>query len=465
MNRSAAVKRVLFVIVLAFVCVSLRAERPAASGSIPLEQQIEEIATRALSRPSAGISIAVARDGKLIFARGYGYANEEHAVAVGPQTVFHLGSISKYFAAAAALRLVDEGTLRLEEELTKCLPEAPTQGRRVTVKQLLNHTSGMPNFTSLPEAAANERLDLTHAQILALIQDKPFDFEPGSSWRYNNTGFHLAGMLVERVAKQDYGAYLRDRFFIPLGLDTAVLCDDAQTIISNLASGYEVQRAGTLRHAPLMSWKLPFAAGSVCAPATDLVKWEIALEAGQVISAASRTLMRTPTSLPEGVRLDYGLGTRLGSLEGHRIHGHTGSGGGFSNVLESFPDDHLIVAVLTNTESGPALNIATSIARAALGLAAEKPLQDLAVSQAELVALTGNFDSDEGPIEQFVRDGKLRFRPVDAKIDGVPLLRQAENTYAADTLHQIRYQVRDRQAHWGVLYVGGLMIDAKHRVP
>jgi CubicO group peptidase (beta-lactamase class C family) len=109
---------------------------------------------------------------------------------------------------AVVLQLVDERKIDLDDDVTKYVPEAPTHGHRVTVRQLLNHTSGIYSFTSLPEAEANERLDLNHEQVLALFKDKPFDFEPGTSWRYDNSGFYLAGMVVERVTKHEYGAYV-----------------------------------------------------------------------------------------------------------------------------------------------------------------------------------------------------------------------------------------------------------------
>src|SRR6266566_130693 len=181
-----------------------------------LGNRVDAIAKQMLSRHTAGVSVAVARDGRVILARGYGMANVEHSVAVTPETVFHIASISKNILAAVVLRLADEGRLRLDDDVTKYVPEAPTHGRRVTVRQLLNHTSGIYSFTSLPEAENNERLELTHEQVLGLIKDKPLDFEPGSAWRYDNSAFYLAGMVVERVTHQKYGEYVREYLFKPL---------------------------------------------------------------------------------------------------------------------------------------------------------------------------------------------------------------------------------------------------------
>src|SRR5258708_7403069 len=207
-RRSAVVRKISIATSLVLCSVVANAQRPATGN---FSTCVDALAKRMLSRPVAGISIAVSRRGQVVFARGYGTANLEHSLAVTPETVFHICSISKNILAAVVLQLVDQGKLKLDDDVTKYVLEAPTHGRHVTVRQLLNHTSGVYSFTSLPEAENNERLDLSHEQVLSLIRDHPFDFEPGTSWRYDNSAFYLAGMVVERIAKQEYGAYDRSR--------------------------------------------------------------------------------------------------------------------------------------------------------------------------------------------------------------------------------------------------------------
>ena len=463
-------KRVVFLSALALSWTVAQAQAPSSLAgqrrdrnvsTTELAERVDVIAKKALARPVAGISIAVARDGEVVFARGYGMANLEHEVAVTPNTVFHIASISKNILAAVVLQLADEGKLQLDEVVTRYVPSAPTHGRHVTVRQLLNHTSGIYSFTSLPDAENNERLDLTHEQVLELIKDKPLDFEPGTSWRYDNSAFYLAGMVVESVTKQEYGEYVREHIFKPLGMNSSSLCD-ARMVTPHLASGYEVDQ-GKFVHAAMMSWKLPFAAGAVCATAEDLLKWQAGLDAGRVLAASSLKLMRAPTTLSDGAKIDYGLGTRLGSLEGHRVFGHTGGGGGFNSLLESFPDDHLTIVILMNSRSGsgPSVALGTAIARIMLGLPEEKTLQDLPVPKEELAALAGTYDSDEGTLEQFARDGKQHYRLPGTQIEGV-LLRQAANIYAEGT-YEVHYLVRSGHPTWAILYNGGLMMDAKPR--
>jgi hypothetical protein len=216
-------------------------------------------------------------------------------------------------------------------------------------------------------------------------------------------------------------------------------------------------------NAAFMTWKLPFAGGAVCATASDLLKWQAALDSGRVLTPSSLALVRTPTTLADGTKIDYGLGTRLGSLDGYRVLGHTGSGGGFRTVLASFPDDHLTVAVLINTDDGsaPPASMAADIARAALGLK-NHALLDLPIPSEELATLSGKYDSDGGIVEIFARDGKLHFRILESQTEGV-LLRQAENVYAIDENIEVHFMMSG-QREWAMVYHGGLFLDAKYRV-
>jgi CubicO group peptidase (beta-lactamase class C family) len=448
--------RLLLLLFLAIYSVSDAQETSAPDWAA----QVDSIANRALTNHIAGISIAVAQDGRVILARGYGFANLEHSVPVTPDTPFHICSISKNIETAVLLQLVEQGKLSLDDDIRKYIPDAPTHRRKVTVAQLLNHTSGIFSFTSLPDADENERRDLTHEQVLALIQKKAPDFKAGARWRYNNSGFYIAGMIIERVTGLDYGTYSRQQIFEPLGMSSVRMCD-ARMIVPHLASGYALDH-GKLVNAKFIDWKLPFAAGAICATAVDLLNWQSALDTGKVLKSASLALMRRATKLSDGASIDYGLGTRLGSLAGHRVLGHTGGGGGFRTVLENFPDDHLTIVVLVNTEGGPAVSIAAAIARAALRIP-ERPLLDLPLSAQEVSALPGTYDSDEGPVTLFVRNGKLRFSPGSSP-ESIPLLRQAENIYAVDENNEVQFLVRNGHAQWGVHYSGGLLLDPKYFV-
>jgi D-alanyl-D-alanine carboxypeptidase len=422
--------------------------------------RVEVIARHSLDRPNAGVSIAVARDGKLVLARAYGVADRSHGVDVTPDSIFHIASISKNIAAAAVLSLVDQGRVRLDDDVTRFVPAAPTHGQHVTIRQLLNHTSGIFSFTSFPGAEANEALDLTHAQILDSIKERAPDFAPGTSWRYDNTGFYLAGMVVEQVTGQPYGTYIRDRFFRPLGMSSSSLCTIHDNV-PGLVSAF-IRQDNALVPAPFMTWMLPFSAGSVCSTAIDLTRWQIALDSGQVLKPGTLALMRRPSELADGTRIEYGLGTRLGSFLGHRVLGHTGSGGGFTTVLEDFPDDRLTIAVLINTEAAGANAVAADIARAAFGVS-EAPLHDLPAPARELAAIAGTFDSDDGPVNLFPCGEKLCFDLPGASVERRVQKRQAPFVYALDRDTMVRFIQRRGRVDWAFVYSAGLMIDARPR--
>ncbi len=424
---------------------------------------IDSIASRSLQRPLLGISIAIAHDEHVLFARGYGFADLARSTPVTAETVFHVASISKNIAAGAVLQLADDGRLKLDDDITKYVPDAPVQGKRITVVQLLNHTSGIKSYTALPDAARNERRDLSQEQVMDLIRDLPPDFDPGSSWRYSNSGFYLAGIAVEKAAGMPYGDYLRERLFKRIDMPHSSLCD-ASVQTDHLASGSEVNGGKLVPPAPL-NWKQPFAAGGVCSTPSDLLRWQAALNKGAVVSKRSLKLMRTPTVLADGTTIDYGLGTRLGTWEGHHVFGHTGSGGGFTSVLETFPDDHLSIAVLINTGSeGAATTLAATIAHSVLGVTSAA-LRDIAVPAEEQACIPGSYDSDEGAVELSVLNGRLRFQMAGAPGGLGTLRRQGEYNYALDENTRVRFQCVAGKSRWALTYAGGLMIDAKRAQP
>jgi D-alanyl-D-alanine carboxypeptidase len=423
---------------------------------------VDAIAKKTLERPVLGISIALANNDRIVFARGYGFADVARSIQVTSDTVFHIASISKSIEAGVLLQLAEQGKLSLDEDVTRYIPDAPVHGKHVTVRQLLNHTSGIPSYTSIPGAEKNEQLDLSHEQVLDLIRNAPPNFDPGASWRYNNSGFYLAGMIAENVMHQPYGTLLHDRIFTPLQMQSSSLCD-ASTPVPNLASGSEVVD-GKLMPAAKVSWKLPFAGGGVCSTASDLLKWQMALNKDHVVSKHSLATMRTPTALADGASIDYGLGTRIGLLEGHPVFGHTGSGGGFTTALETLPDDKLSIAVLINTASdGAATELAGAVARSVLGLA-DVVLRDIPPPDAEVACIPGVYDSDEGAVEVFNEGGKLHFRIPVQGVTGV-IARQGRFSYAIDENRRVRFQCDPGRSRWAEVYSGGLMVDAKRAPP
>jgi D-alanyl-D-alanine carboxypeptidase len=401
--------------------------------------------------PSAGLAIGVSRGGTVLFVRGYGLANSKDRVAVGPNTVFPICSISKNFAAAAVLKLAEEGRVDRSAPASSYLSEVPGLSADVTVDRLLNHSSGLGSYNEGDDWDAVQARALPHAEIVARIASRPRT-PAGREWHYSNSAFYLAGLIVERVSGKGYWDYLADAFFRPLGMRRAGPC--AGVPPTARARGYRATGA-RLVGAEQENWNNPFAAGGLCMTAGELLRWEAALDAGRLLSGESLRAMRTPTRLADGRRYDYGLGTRLGSLEGHRAIGHTGGGQGFSTVLLRFPDDDLTIVVLENSASGPgAATIAARLARRLLGLPEFAPRPGTPPA-AILAALSGDWTGDDGPFRLGAREGRLvvelpgRPEPIESPWMGGAAFAAGEEVIG-------RFVVSHGRSDRGSVYGGGL---------
>jgi len=431
-----------------------------ADGS--LAAAVDAIAAEALKRPVAGMSVAVGRGGAVVLAKSYGFANVELEAPARAGTVYHIDSITKFMTAAAILKLADEGRLGLDDDLGRWVTGFSTPERPIRIRHLLNHTSGLASYTALPAFQEKERLDLGHEDLIGLVRAAPAHFAPGEGWRYCNTGFYMLGMVIEKVTGQAYGDYMRTQLFEPLGMRDSRY-GDVRPLIRNRAAGYEVER-GRLVNPPLMSWGPPFAGGALVSTAPDLLKWTDGLAHGRLLKPASVERMWSPSRLADGTPIDYGLGTRLGTLSGHRMIGHTGNGGGFLNALLFFPEDDLTVAVLTNTDGGSAVAVAVRIARVALQLGPpeerERPLPPGAGA-----TYSGRYESGEGPVTLFERDGALRFRETDEDVTGKPLAYLGDDAFRISGETVGRFLMKDGRARATAVYSGGLFMDAMMRVP
>jgi CubicO group peptidase (beta-lactamase class C family) len=402
------------------------------------------------SRPSAGLAIAVARGGRTLLARGYGLANVRDHVALSGDTVFPICSISKNFAAAAVLRLADQGLLDRSAPASRYLPDVRGLSPEVTVDRLLNHSSGLGSYNEGADWQSLAPRALPHAALAARISSAPRT-TPGREWGYSNSAFYLAGLVVEKVAGRSYWDFLAETFFRPLGLQRARPCADVPPPAR--ARGYRVEKGG-LAGAETENWRNPFAGGGLCMTAEELLAWEAALDSGRVLTAESVRAMRTPTRLADGRRYDYGLGTRLGSLDGHPALGHTGGGQGFSTVLLRFPDDDLTIVVLKNWSGGPgASTIAARLARRLLGIPAFAPRAG-SPPPAVLKALAGEWRGDEGPFRLVARDGKLIADLPDGASVESPWMGGA--TFAAGEEETARFEVVDGRSDRASQYGGGL---------
>ena len=422
----------LFTFAVLVACGSPPADAPAHYGRAdePLAGQIYELAQNALrDHPAPGISIGVQRGGEVVFAGGFGYADLENEVPATADTVYRIGSVTKQFTAAAAMLLVEEGKLDLSADLREYLPDYDTQGFEVPVERLLNHTSGIKGYTEMPEFWERSRLDLGHEAMLELFSEPPFEFEPGDRYQYNNSGYYLLGVLIERLSGMSYTEFLEARLFGPLGLERTHYLRNGP-LVPGRAEGYEVGEDGGFVNDEPLSMELPYAAGSMGASVLDLLAWQRALASGQAVSPAGYERMTARGSLVNEDPVHYGYGLGISEEHGLAKISHGGGINGFRAELALYPEEDLGIAVLINSGSGRPGLLENRIARAALGME-QLVVNEIEVSEAELRRCAGTYNPGRGPVTLRFEDGALfgfgeRLVPVGEGIfhpDGDPFTR------------------------------------------
>lgn len=371
-----------------------------------LVQYVDSVSNAAVTEHrTAGVSVAVVKNGRTIVSKGYGFADLENDVPATPETVYRIGSVTKQFTSAAIMRLMEQGKLSLDDTLQKFLPQVPSQGNRVTIRHLLNHTSGIKNYTSLgPKWARVMRIDLPTDSMLALFANEPYDFKPGDAYRYNNSGYFLLGMIIEKLSGKSYRQYVKDELFVPLGLTSTIYCDQAP-LIKHRAQGYAPQPNGGFINAEPLSMTQPYAAGSLCSTVGDLAKWTQALSSGKVVSPASYKQMTTPGTFNDGKPMSYGFGLGTGTVAGHRQVSHNGGINGFISELHLYPDDSLITVVLTNTGALTAIQLERAITRRALGV---KDIPPVPITASDLQRFVGEYTIGTARVKLSIAAGRLR---------------------------------------------------------
>jgi D-alanyl-D-alanine carboxypeptidase len=328
------VHRILSAVILLHIalCTTARADR--------VDDYVREQMRR---RHIPGLALAVVRDGKLIKERGYGLANVELNVPVTPETVFEIGSITKQITAAAVMLLVEEGKVGLDDPLSKHLPDTPEAWAGVTVRHLLTHTSGLKNYTGLKGFELTERLK--RDEFVRRVAAHPPAFKPGDAHSYGNTNYSLLGYVIESASGKSYWEFVGGRIFRPLGM-ASTADRDPRNIVMNRADGYEWENGKLVgRDYDLTD---VFSAGAIVSTVRDLVKWEAALSGGRVLKPASLEESWRPVRLNSGKTHPYGLGWYVETLRDRRVVRHTGQTAGFAASLARYPDDKLVVIVLTN---------------------------------------------------------------------------------------------------------------------
>lgn len=310
----------------------------ASASALGAETEAERMDKAAKAYAFMG-SVLVARGEKVLFSKGYGFANMEWQIPNAPSTKFRLGSVTKQFTAASILILEDRGKLKTSDRVKKYLPDAPAAWDQITIYNLLTHTSGIPEFVSLPDYPKLKLSGSTSIQSYTRFRDKGLDFQPGERFAYSNSNYLLLGYLIEQISGESYEEFLKRNVLTPLGMnDTG---HDSHALIPRRASGYSAHLEGMV-NADYIDMTVPQAAGALYSTTEDLLRWEQGLFGGKLLSAASLKKMTTP------FKETYARGLIVRTMKERTMIAHAGGIDGFEAFLAYYPEDRLTVVVLAN---------------------------------------------------------------------------------------------------------------------
>lgn len=328
------------------LAAGLLAMAAGLAGALRADTVDDYLKSEMAHRRVPGLSVAALRNGRIVKAKGYGLANVELSVPATAETIYPIGSLSKQFTATAILLLVQAGRVGLDDPIGKYLLDLPQAWQAVTVRGLLNQTSGLPERVPAPD-----KDPLLKAYPLAAIvrnaAEKPLAFPPGTGYAYSNTNYNLLAGIIEKAAGKPYGDFLGERLFKPLGMNATGVYDP-QDAVKGRSAGYNRSQGKVYNNVILYDPSYLAGAGGLQSTVGDLARWDAAVAGGWVLPLPVMSQAWTPPALPGGAKTDYGMGWVSQTVSGHRIVWHNGALPGAMAFLGRFPDDHLTVVILSN---------------------------------------------------------------------------------------------------------------------
>ena len=332
--------------------------------SVPLSaqvssSQIDTVFASLKSLNAPGAAVLVVRNGKPVFRQGYGVTDLRSLHPIDPKTNFRLASFTKQFTAMCIMLLAHEGKLQYDERLTDIFPEFPAYGKSITIRNLLNHTSGLPDYEDIlmkqyADTPPEKIPQILDAGVLKLMeQQSGTKFSPGSKWEYTNSGYAVLAMIVEQVSGKPFGQFLHDRIFAPLKMQNTLAYEKGKNEVPNRAYGYSKTDTG-LQQTDQSPTSAVLGDGGIYSSIDDLAKWDRALREHTLLSEAEMRPALTPVQVADGIptseghNVSYGFGWFLDPYKGHRRMWHDGETIGFRTTIQRFPYDNLTVIVLAN---------------------------------------------------------------------------------------------------------------------
>ncbi len=363
--------------------------------------EFDKLLSEQFKPDETGCAALVAVKGQVVYRKAFGMANLELNVAMKPEMVFRVGSITKQFTAVAILQLMEQGKLSLQDEITKFIPDYPTHGYKITVEHLLTHTSGIKSYTNVPEFGDYRRQDKKPEEVIKIFRNQPMEFAPGTKWNYNNSGYFILGYIIEKVSGLTYQEYIDKNIFKPLGMSSSLYGSDTK-IVKNRASGYQPGSDG-VENADMISMSLPYAAGSIQSTVDDLFKWNQALHSYKLLKKETLDKAFKEYILSDGKGTSYGYGWMLKQLQGRPTIEHGGAINGFLCNAIYLPQQDVFVAVFSNNNAkSPDL---VSLKMAAIAI--EKPvnMNEIKIDATLLDNYAGVYENSEGVKRTISKEG------------------------------------------------------------
>jgi CubicO group peptidase (beta-lactamase class C family) len=364
-----AIRKLSAMTIAGLLLVAVSEVPPAkAADDQPESKKVDEIFADLTKPGSPGCALAAARNGKLLYAKGYGLANIEEEVPITPQTVFDIGSTSKQFTAASILLLQKQGKLSIKDDVRKYLPELPDYGKKITILHLLNHTSGLRDYLTLFELAGVniDNVSTDDEALNLIVHQKALNFDPGSEWLYSNTGFFLLSIIVKRVSGKTLREFAAENIFSPLQMNATTYRDDHTQLVPNRALAYDPKEKAA-GFSLDVSYFEQTGDGAVHTSVLDLLKWDENFYNAQIGGKELLVELQQPGKLNNGKTLDYAKGLSVGEYRDLRTVRHGGSWGGYRAELLRFPEQHFSAVCLCNLGTAHPSLRANKVAEVYLG--------------------------------------------------------------------------------------------------
>jgi len=354
---------------------------------------LDELFQSNYSNSGSGASILISKKGKIIYQNQRGYANVEYNIPIKEHTSFAIGSITKQFTAAAILLLEERGQLNLDDSLSKHLTLLPKSYEQISIHQLLSHSSGIRDYPRVPDIRQRLRANLTPHEIVEMMENVSLDFKPGSKVSYSNTGYLLLGLIIEKIAGQEYADFLAENIFDPLQM-TNTLVGSYEQVVTFRANGYSEDENDELINATFHSSS--FAAGAIISTPIDLNKWIIGIQNEKILSKRSLKKMFNNYQLSNGEKTNLGYGWELNQIAGENCFEHSGFEPGYKANSVYFPEEELYVIVLQNNEYGSPTPTMINAAAICLGKPFPNKKNAAKLNSANIQQLTGTYELASG---------------------------------------------------------------------